>query len=115
MGNPVVHFEIAHRDHEALRDFYGKVFDWKIAGMEGMDYGMVDTGTPPLGGIGGGPDENYPGHVTFYVMVDDLEAKLAEIESLGGKVALPVMEVPGGPTIAQFLDPSGNMIGLIKS
>ncbi len=28
---------------------------------------------------------------------------------------MPVSEVPGGPTMAQFTDPEGNVIGLIKA
>lgn len=48
-------------------------------------------------------------------MVDDPEAKLAEIEAKGGKTVQPVMEIPQGPTIALFADPAGNTIGLIKS
>jgi predicted enzyme related to lactoylglutathione lyase len=32
---------------------------------------------------------------------------------IGGGVA-PPMEVPGGPSIAMFNDPDGNLIGLMK-
>jgi predicted enzyme related to lactoylglutathione lyase len=28
---------------------------------------------------------------------------------------MPPMEVPGGPTIAQFQDPDGNIVGLTKA
>ena len=31
MGKPVVYFEIAGRDGEALKEFYGNLFAWKIA------------------------------------------------------------------------------------
>jgi predicted enzyme related to lactoylglutathione lyase len=27
---------------------------------------------------------------------------------------MPPMDVPGGPSIAQFKDPEGNLIGLVK-
>ena len=116
MGNPVVHFEIVNKDHKALVDFYSDIFDWTTNPIEGMSYTGIDTdpGARPTGGIGA-PPEGYPGHVTFYVMVDDLEAKLKEIESKGGKTVQPAMEVPNGPTIALFADPAGNTIGLIKS
>lgn len=114
MGNPVVHFEIASTEHEKLAGFYSEVFDWKLTPMEGMPYTSVDTGERPTGGIGAAPD-GYPGHVTFYVMVDDPAAALKEIEGRGGKTVQPVMEIPGGPTIALFADPAGNTVGLIKS
>ena len=114
MGNPVVHFEITSRDHEKLTSFYSDVFDWKLTPYEGMPYTSVDTGEHPTGGIGASP-EGSPGHVTVYVMVDDPEKALKDIEARGGKTVQPVMEVPGGPTIALFADPAGNTVGLIKS
>lgn len=116
MGNPVVHFEIVSKDHEALVDFYGDVFDWTMNPFEGMPYTGIDTDPDarPTGGIGA-PPEGQAGHVTFYVVVDDLEAKLKEIESKGGKTVQPVMEIPNGPTIALFADPAGHTIGLIKA
>jgi hypothetical protein len=114
MGNPVVHFEIASKDHAKLGSFYSEVFDWKLTPMEGMPYTSVDTGERPTGGIGDAP-EGYPGHVTFYVMVDDPAESLKDIEARGGKTVQPVMEIPGGPTIALFADPAGNTVGLIKA
>ena len=46
MPNPVVHFEIAGRDGEALETFYRDLFDWKIERREagGFPYGFVSTG-----------------------------------------------------------------------
>lgn len=114
MGNPVVHFEITSKDHEELKSFYSKIFDWKLSPLEGMPYTSIDTGERPTGGLGASPD-GYPGHVTFYVMVDDPAQALEEIEGLGGKTVQPVMEIPSGPTIALFADPAGNTVGLIKS
>jgi predicted enzyme related to lactoylglutathione lyase len=48
-------------------------------------------------------------------MVDDPAKALEQIEAKGGKTIQPVMEVPNGPTIALFADPSGNTVGLIKA
>lgn len=113
---PVVHFEFSTKDPKSLQKFYGEVFDWKIDANNPMEYGMVDTGEGGCaGGIGGVPDENYPGHLTIYAMVPDLEATLKEIEARGGKTLMEPMEVPGGPTIAMFSDPAGNVVGLTKA
>ncbi len=114
MGNPVIHFEVAGKDHKALANFYGKVFDWQPEHV--MDeYAMVrpvgDDGI--AGGIGAAP-EGTPGHVTFYVEVDDLAAKLQEVEAAGGKTVMPPMDVPEGPSIALFADPEGHVIGIVK-
>ena len=78
-----------------------------------MNYGMVAASD---GGIGGGVAASQDGKpaVTFYVNVPDLAAALKKAESLGGKTVMPPMAVPGGPEIAQFSDPEGNVIGLSK-
>jgi predicted enzyme related to lactoylglutathione lyase len=33
---------------------------------------------------------------------------------MGGQTVMQPFDVPGGPTIAQFRDPEGNLIGLVK-
>ncbi|HYI45707.1 MAG TPA: VOC family protein [Actinomycetota bacterium] len=114
MGNKVIHFEIATSgDAAGLQKFYSDAFDWKIDADNPMNYGMVDAGTAGLaGGIGPAPSDS--GHVTVYIEVDDLNAALDKVEKLGGKTVTPPMDVPGGPALAHFADPSGNFIGLVK-
>jgi predicted enzyme related to lactoylglutathione lyase len=121
MGAPVVHFEIISKNADQLQKFFSELFDWKIDTNNPQGYGLIDTqaegGIP--GGIGGPPpgQEDYPGHVTFYVMVDDPQKYLDRAEKLGGKTLMPPMEVPGadGVTLAMFADPDGHLIGLTKS
>jgi predicted enzyme related to lactoylglutathione lyase len=113
MANPVVHFEIISRDAKKLTGFYGKTFGWKIKNMKPMDYGMVDTGSMPMGGIGK-PMGRGKGWVTFYIGVKNLAQSLKKIEKAGGKTVLGPMQVPNGPLIAQFRDPGGNRIGLVE-
>jgi predicted enzyme related to lactoylglutathione lyase len=40
------------------------------------------------------------------------QAALDRVERLGGKTVLPPTEVPGGPKLAMFADPAGNITGL---
>jgi len=121
----VVHFEIIGKDGKRLQDFYSSLFDWKIDANNPMNYGMVEPGDtaptsepgqpPQYGGIGGGIGQSDGGpQVTFYVQVTSIEDTLRKAESMGGQTIMPPMEVPGGPTIAQFRDPEGNVIGLVK-
>jgi hypothetical protein len=46
--------------------------------------------------------------------VADPAAALKNAERLGGKTVMPPQDIPGGPQIAQFADPEGNVIGLVK-
>ena len=115
MGNPVVHWEIRGKDAGRLRGFYGTLFDWKISIDEAMNYGVVETGGE--GGIGGGvfqTQAEMPSYVTFYVLVDDLQAYLDKAESLGGKTIMPPTPIPNIGAAAMFSDPEGNVIGLFK-
>ncbi len=109
----MVHFEVTGRDGPSRQRFYGERFNWTIDANNPMGYGMVDTGSSPAGGIGG--TDGTSGWATFHVEVGDPQATLERARRLGGKVRVPVTEVPGGPAMAQFTDPEGNVIGLIKA
>jgi predicted enzyme related to lactoylglutathione lyase len=116
MGDPVVFFEVMGTDAGALQSFYSDAFDWKIDTNNPMNYGMVDTGagTGIAGGIGAPSEEGYPGHLTFYIGVDDTDKALKRVEELGGKTVMPTTELPM-VTIALFTDPAGNLVGLTKN
>lgn len=109
----VVHFEVLGQDAAALQQFYGAAFDWEMQDVMGGSYYMVN----PDGGIAGGVGsaQGGPGHVTFYIEVDDPAAALEKVSQLGGRTIQEPMDVPGGPTIALFADPEGHVVGLVKA
>ena len=120
MGQPVVHFEIMGKDGEKLRSYYSELFGWEIDADNPMNYGIVqrdgNTGADGVGiggGVGAAP-EGYDGHVTFYIEVPDVEAALAQAESLGGKRMMGPMKVPDGPEIGHFNDPEGHLVGVVQ-
>lgn len=113
MGNPVTHFEVLGKDAAALHSFYGQAFDWQLEDVMNGAYYMVHPGEGVNGGVGSA--QGGPGHVTFYVEVDDPAAALEKIGSLGGSTVQEPMDVPGGPTIALFADPEGHVVGLVKA
>ncbi len=114
MANPIVHVEVVGKDAKRLHAFYGGVFGWEIHPAP-QNYGMVHTGSEH--GIGGGIGETDqgPGHVTFYIEVDDIAAYLAKIEKMGGKTLMPRTEIPDQVTFALFADPEGHTIGLTEA
>jgi predicted enzyme related to lactoylglutathione lyase len=120
MGQPVVHFEIVGKDAEKLRSYYAELFDWEFQTDEQMSYGLVprESNTNADGvGIGGGvgaAPEGYPGHVTFYVEVPDVEAALAKAESLGGTRVMGPDQVMEGLEIGMLTDPEGHLVGLVR-
>jgi len=121
MGQPVVHFEIIGQDAEKLRSYYSELFGWDIDSDNPMNYGIVQRegnvsadGIGIGGGIGAAP-EDYPGHVTFYIEVPDVEAAIAKAESLGGSRLMGPDEVMEGVVIGLFNDPEGHLVGVVKS
>ena len=121
MGQPVVHFEIVGKDMDTLHRYYSDLFGWEISADNPMSYGIVarEGNTNPDGvgiggGIGAGP-EGYPGHVTFYVEVQDVEASLAQAESLGGSRMMGPEQVMEGVEIGLFTDPEGHLVGVVKA
>jgi predicted enzyme related to lactoylglutathione lyase len=113
MPNPVVHFEVVGRDGKKLQSFYSNLFGWKIDADNPMSYGMVEAqdGHGIGGGISGTDQGN--GFATFYVQVKDPQAALDKAVSLGGKVITPVTTIPQMVTFAQFVDPEGNLVGVV--
>ena len=122
MGQPVVHFEVIGKDGEKLQEYFSDLFGWEIQADNPMSYGIVqrEENVNAEGvGIGGGvapAPEGYDGHLTFYVEVPDVEATLAQAESLGGKRVMGPDEVPGmGLVLGHFTDPEGHLVGVIQS
>ena len=113
MADPVIHFEIIGKDAADSQKFYADLFGWDIDADNPLKYGSVTAGE---GGIGGGVGPTMDGSVRtmFYVGVEDLQAKIDTAQALGAKTVMPPMAVPGGPSIAMFTDPDGNLIGLMK-
>lgn len=117
MGAPVVHWEFWSKDAAATADFYAKVFDWKITHHPEMNYRMAETGGQ---GIGGGimtPEQPgpWPGNMTLYLAVDDLDAYATKITGAGGKMIVEKQEVPGMGSFSLFADPEGRVLGIWKN
>ena len=115
MARPVVHFEVIGKDGAGLRSFYSELFGWTINADNPLNYGTVQADGGGIGGgIGVGP-EGYAGHVTFYVGVPDVEAALAQAESLGGSRTMGPEKVMEDIEIGLFQDPEGHLIGVVKT
>lgn len=118
MSNPVVHFEIMSKDSKSLKAFYARAFGWDIkaasAGMEEVEYSIVERNGQGIGGGIGSAPSGYEGHLTFYVGVPKIEDALAQIVELGGSTMMGPMDVPNGPRVALFRDPQNNLVGLVQ-
>ena len=117
MSHPVIHFEIVGGDGKSLQKFYAETFGWKVDANNPMNYGD-GLGSGGSSGIGGGITGTQPGDgpaTRIYIEANDLQAALDKVEKSGGKTVMPPEAVPGGPEIAMFSDPEGNVVGLVKT
>lgn len=116
MDHTIVHFEIPAEDLEKLKKFYSQLFGWKIEKAGPMDYWLIQTvpideqGRPQRQGVNGGMiKKQSPEHkFTYYVLVESIEEYSKKIETLGGRVVVPKMEVPSMGWWAMAVDPEGN-------
>lgn len=115
MAHPVMWFEVMGKDGDALRNFYGALFNWTFDTNNPARYGVATTGDTRgiPGGIGQVDATHRPWGVTFYVETTDVTKSLAEAERLGAKTLLPRTVLPD-VTLGLFSDPEGHVIGLVE-
>ncbi len=66
-----------------------------------------------IGLVPGGGPQGMTSPVAYW-HVPDIEAKLAEVTTAGATVSEPAHDVGGGRLVATFIDPDGNVLGLIE-
>lgn len=121
----VVHFEIPAKDVKRASAFYSKAFGWNITQFPNFEYWSLVTtasdkdGTPTSpGSINGGLGKKgvmAPKDVTVTISVPDIDAALATVKKLGGKMSGKKMPVGDMGFSAYFEDTEGNIIGLFQS
>ncbi len=114
--NQFCHVELAARDFEKVKKFYGEIFDWKFEYIPPMDYLMFNV----EGGIGGGFDKSMKASTEsgpmIHIQVGDIDATLKKVENYGGKVLRPKTLIsPDIGSFAVFHDTEGNRMGIFQS
>ena len=114
MANPFVHVELNTTDVAKAKNFYGKLFGWKLEDveMDGGAYTMIKVGEGTGGGIIKHPVPGAPSAWLAYVLVDDIGAATQKAKSLGAKVMKDVTEVKGAGSFSVIVDPTGAAVAL---
>jgi predicted enzyme related to lactoylglutathione lyase len=102
-------------DEARAKKFYTSVLGWKtMAGPGGAGTVFTTDG----GREGQVADmqkaQGFPPSWLTYVVVDKLEPSRDRVAKLGGKVMMPLIEVPTVGRIAVITDPTGGAIGLFQ-
>jgi len=121
MAGRVVHFEVPYSDGDRARAFYAEAFGWNVMVMPELSYTMASTGPvdeqampTEAGFINGGMFERTEAlrGPMITIDVDDLDAALKTVESLGGKQVGEKLPVGDMGFAAYFEDTEGNILGL---
>lgn len=109
--------ELTTRDPKEARKFYGKLLDWQFQDMDmgSGTYTVINVGGQGVGGITGIPS-NANGMAPVwggYVTVDNVDAVVACVPGLGGRVLLAPTDIPTVGRFATIMDPQGATLSLI--
>lgn len=108
--NKFCHIEIPAPNLEGAVKFYTELFGWKTEPM-GSTYVFYQNDS-----VGGGFDADMKvsdGGCNLVIEVDDINAKLKEIEAAGGKTVKAKEAIDEGyGYVASFLDINGNRLSL---
>jgi len=105
--------ELPAVDPAAAGEFYGLLFDWEISSDD--ESGMVFFSDPhgAVGVFSQAEELSAAGSYVFYIAVENVSAKLEEIDAAGGSVVSEEQALPEDwGFVGLFGDPSGNVVGL---
>jgi uncharacterized protein len=110
-------YELTTSDTKEARKFYGKLLDWQFKDMDMGEstYAMINVGGQGVGGITAVPQnaQGMPPAWGGYVTVDDVDAVVARVAGLGGRVLLAPTDIPTVGRFATIMDPQGATLSLI--
>jgi predicted enzyme related to lactoylglutathione lyase len=116
MANPFVHIELQTSDLARAKDFYSRLFDWKLEDIPApggeMPYTLINVGEGTGGGMFENPDPKMPPRWQAYVGVEDIEASTLKALDLGATVLQDVMEIAGYGWFSVIRDPTGAVIAM---
>lgn len=116
MAHPFVHVELHTNDLARAKDFYTRLFGWKLQDAPmpggGGTYTMIDVGDGTGGGMMANPTPGGPPHWMAYVGVDDIHAATKKAKDLGATVLVEVMEVGQYGSMSVITDPTGATLAM---
>jgi len=109
--------ELMTTDLPAAKKFYREALGWELQDQNSpnMAYTIAKKGDREVAGIMGIPDEAKGMLPSWgsYVTVDDVDARVARVQSLGGKLLLAPQDIPNVGRFAVIADPQGAMLAMI--
>ena len=109
--------ELSTSDPAAARDFYTRLFDWRIEVSDDPQYGgygMARVSAADAAGIAPKQSPEAPTAWGLYIGVNDIDDAAKRVEAAGGTIIAPPFEVGDQGRMAVLKDPSGAFVSLWK-
>ena len=115
VGHKPIWLDLSSSDAAASREFYSKVFGWKIEvdpDPQYGGYGMAKIGGKDVAGIGPKMSPEAPNAWLVYIATADAADTAKKAKDAGGKVMMEPTAIGPQGTMAVIQDPSGAAIGV---
>ena len=108
-------FDITTTNLPQSKEFYGRLFDWQFALVQGSDQATeIVSGGTAIGTLRVADGKISPFNGVVYVQVTDIRASCKKAKELGGMIppGFPFNLPDGTGAIALVSDPAGHPVGL---
>jgi hypothetical protein len=105
--------DLSSKDAVASRDFYAKLFGWKVEvnpDPQYGGYGLAKIDGKDVAGISPAQTPDAPTAWSVYIGTDNIDALAEKIKAAGGNVIAPPFDVGSQGRMAVFQDPTGAFI-----
>ncbi|MBT8185271.1 MAG: VOC family protein [Eudoraea sp.] len=115
----IVHFDISAHDVLRAKNFYEKLFGWKIKKYPGgpVEYYLIETlAKTGQKGLSGGIAKREQAYqqITNFVEVASIDEAISKVKELGGEIVQSKSAIPNIGFIAGCKDTEGNIFGLME-
>src|SRR5437667_2325959 len=113
VANKPIWVDLSSQDAAGSRDFYSKLFGWKVDVNPDPQYGgyaLAKIGGKDVAGIGPQQTPGAPTAWMLYIGTTDADELAKKVRSAGGTVVAPAFDVGEQGRMAVFQDPTGAFI-----
>jgi predicted enzyme related to lactoylglutathione lyase len=115
VANTPIWLDLSSSDAAGSRDYYSKLFGWKVEVSPEPEYGgyaVAQLNGKDVAGIGPQMSPDAPTAWTIYVGTGDADEAVKKITAAGGKVIVEPMQVGPQGRMVIIQDPTGAFLGL---
>jgi uncharacterized protein len=109
------HIELITQDLDKAKDFYQKLFGWKVRDLPDMPYSLFNEQLSPTGGMMKSPQAGSESFWIPYIVTDDITAVTEKARGLGATIHREVMVAGQYGWLSIINDPTGATFGLWQS